>query len=75
MRPRLLTVTQMMFIAGTRAAFAAGVALLASQRMTQREKRGAGLVLGLIGAASTFPEARLLFKKPSLRQRLTFATG
>ncbi len=75
MRLRSLTVPQLMFVVGTRAALGAGVALLASERMSKRQKRAAGIALALLGAASTVPAARLLLKRPSLRERLTSAAG
>ena len=73
MRTHKLTVPQVLFIAGTRAALAAGVALLTSQRMSKWQKRGAGVTLALVGAATTLPAARMLFRKPTLLERLSFA--
>ena len=73
MRTRKLTVPQMLFIAGTRGLLGAGVALLTSQRMSKWQKRGAGITLALVGVATTLPAARMAFRKPTLRERLSFA--
>jgi len=45
MKKRTLTVPEMMFIVATRAALAAGVALLISGRLKQSTRRAAGLAL------------------------------
>jgi len=72
MKKRLLSIPQLMFIAGTRAALGAGVALLASRRMSSRQRRAAGLTLALVGAATTIPAARIVAAgRPSLLKRIT----
>jgi len=43
------------FVVGTRAALAAGVALLVSRRLTDGQRRTAGAALVGIGAATTIP--------------------
>ncbi|HEV2721186.1 MAG TPA: hypothetical protein VG323_14280 [Thermoanaerobaculia bacterium] len=61
-----------MFIVGTRAALGAGVALLASRRMSERKRKAAGLTLALVGAATTIPAARIVATaRPSLLSRMT----
>ena len=45
------------FVVVTRAALAAGVALLVSSRLSERQRRKAGAALVGIGAATTFPAA------------------
>ena len=45
------------FVVGTRAALAAGVALLVSSRLTAARRRRLGLTLIAIGAATTVPAA------------------
>jgi hypothetical protein len=45
------------FVIGTRAALAAGVALLASRRLGVDRRRTIGLTLVAIGAATTIPAA------------------
>ena len=57
-----LSVPQMMFVVGTRAALAAGVALLVSQKLNNRQRRVAGAGLMGIGALTTFPAARFVLK-------------
>jgi len=72
MKKRLLSIPQLLFIAGTRAALGAGVALLASSRLSSRKRRAAGLTLALVGAATTIPAARIVAAgRPSLLKRVT----
>ena len=72
MKKRLLSIPQLLFIAGTRAALGAGVALLASSNLSSRKRRAAGLTLALVGAATTIPAARIVAAgKPSLLKRVT----
>jgi hypothetical protein len=72
MKKRLLSIPQLLFIAGTRAALGAGVALLASSRLSSRKRRAAGLTLALVGAATTIPAARIVVTagRPSLLKRV-----
>jgi hypothetical protein len=71
MKKRLLSIPQLLFVAGTRAALGAGVALLASSHLSDRKRRAAGLTLALAGAATTIPAARMVARaKPSLMARL-----
>jgi hypothetical protein len=71
MKKLLLTVPQLMFIVGTRAILAAGVALLASGRMSKRTRRILGTTLAAAGAAATIPAARILASaRPSLLNRI-----
>jgi hypothetical protein len=60
MEKRLLSLPQLLFIAGTRAALGAGVALLAGSRLSERKRRRAGLALALVGAVTTIPAARIV---------------
>lgn len=73
MKKRSVTVPELMFVIGTRAALAAGVALLASGRLKQKTRRAAALGLMTIGAVTTIPAARILFRRRSLFDRLGFA--
>ena len=67
MKKRLLSIPQLLFVAGTRAALGAGVALLASRRLSDRKRRAAGLSLALVGVATTIPAARIVAgARPSL---------
>lgn len=71
MKKRLLSIPQLMFVVGTRGALGAGVALLASRRLSDRKRRAAGLTLALLGAATTIPAARIVARaRPSLMARL-----
>ena len=71
MKERLLSLRQLLFIVGTRAALSAGVALLATDRMSGGKKRALGLTLAAVGAATTIPAARILATaRPTLRHRL-----
>lgn len=66
-----LTVPQLMFIISTRAALAAGIALLISRRLRPAQKNVAATVLAGLGAVTTVPAARLVFKnRGPLRRRL-----
>jgi MFS family permease len=71
MKKRLLSIPQLMFVVSTRAALGAGVALLASGRLSDRKRRRAGLTLALVGAATTIPALRIVeAAKPSLMRRV-----
>ena len=72
MKKHLLSLPQLLFVVGTRAALGAGVGLLASRRMSDKQRRAAGVTLALVGAATTIPAA-WIFKtsQPSLLGRLT----
>ncbi len=71
MTKRSLSIPQLIFVVGTRAALGAGVALLASRRLSDRKRRATGLTLALVGAATTIPAARIVAAaKPSLWERL-----
>lgn len=71
MKKRLLSIPQLMFVVGTRAALGAGVALLASGHMSEAKRRRAGLTLAIVGAATTIPAAKIVASaKPSLMRRV-----
>jgi cyanate permease len=65
MRERTLQMPELMFVIGTRAALAAGVALLVSGRFSERQRRIIGTVLVGIGAVTTVPAAMMVFGKRS----------
>jgi hypothetical protein len=67
MQERQLSIPKLIFIAGTRALLGAGVALLASRRMSDKTRLTAGIVLAVIGAVSTVPAARLVIHAGSSR--------
>jgi hypothetical protein len=71
MKKHMLTVPQLMFVAGTRAALGAGVALLASGRLSDRKRHAVGIALALIGIATTIPSAQIVTSsRPSLLARV-----
>ncbi|HSP17780.1 MAG TPA: hypothetical protein VLV78_23750 [Thermoanaerobaculia bacterium] len=63
MRHRNVTVPELFFVVGTRAALAAGVALLVSGRLSERQRRIIGTTLVAIGAVTTVPAAMMIFGK------------
>ncbi len=74
MKKRLLSLPQLMFVIGTRVALGAGVALLASRRLSERKRQNAGLALALVGAASTIPAAKIFkHSRPPLLKRIAQA--
>jgi hypothetical protein len=73
MKKRTLTVPELMFIIGTRAALAAGVALLVSGRLKQSTRRAAGLALVGVGGVTTIPAAKIALRRRSLLSRLGLA--
>jgi len=74
MKKRSMTTPQLAFIVATRAALAAGVALLASRRLKPATRVKAGAALAAIGGLTTIPAARIVIRsKPSLLSRLHLA--
>jgi hypothetical protein len=61
MRDPELSFAEVMFIVGTRAALAAGVALLFSDRLSRSQRRAMGAALVAVGAVTTIPAAMALF--------------
>ena len=70
MKTKTLTVPELMFIVGTRAALAAGAALLLSGKLKPKTRRAAGLALIGVGGVTTIPAARVLIRQKSLLKRL-----
>ena len=60
MKKRSLSLPQLVFVVGTRIAMGAGIALLASRRLSDRTRKVAGLTLALTGAATTIPAVRIV---------------
>jgi len=69
MRIKTLTVPEIGFIAGTRAALGAGVALLLAEKLSAPARRAVGITLFAIGAATTVPAAMILFGRRTARIR------
>ena len=64
LKTRTLTLPEIGLIAGTRAAFGAGLGLLLAGKLSRDTRRGAGIALLLVGAISTIPiVAGLLCKR------------
>jgi hypothetical protein len=61
MRKTNLTIPELMFVVGTRAFLGAGVALLVSNRLSERQRKTAGRVLLATGAITTIPAALAVF--------------
>lgn len=55
MRERILTVPDIMLIAGTRVALGVGIGLLVSRKLGEGMRRGAGWALLAMGALTTVP--------------------
>ena len=60
MRNPTLSFPEVLFIVGTRAALAAGVALLFSDRLSRSQRRSIGTALVAVGAVTTIPAAMAL---------------
>jgi len=73
MKTRAVTMPEMLFVIGTRAALAAGVALLVSTKLKPAARRAAGLALVGVGGVTTIPAALLLLRRKSLFSRLGLA--
>jgi hypothetical protein len=63
MRRISLRVPEIGFIAGTRAAFGAGLGLLLADRLNRRQRRKVGRMLVAIGAVTTVPVVVRLIRK------------
>jgi hypothetical protein len=61
MRTKALTIPEIGFITGTRAALAAGAALLLAHKLSASSRRSLGIMFVGIGAATTVPAVILLF--------------
>ena len=55
MRKTVLTIPEIMLIAGTRAALGAGLGLLLGNRLKEKARKGAGWALFAVGALTTIP--------------------
>ena len=57
MMERKLTIAEIILIAGTRVALGAGIGLLLSSRLSDDQRKAAGLALAIVGGLSTIPLA------------------
>ena len=60
-----LSFPELLFVVGTRAALAAGVALLVSDRLSRSQRRSIGAALLAVGAVTTVPAAMAVFARRS----------
>ena len=70
MRNPTLSFPEFMFIVGTRAALAAGVALLFSDRLSRGQRRSIGAALVAVGAVTTIPAAMAVFGRRGVADAL-----
>jgi hypothetical protein len=61
---RVLTIPELILIAGTRVALGVGIGLLIADKLTDKERKAAGGALVGVGALSTVPIALNVFGKP-----------
>jgi hypothetical protein len=57
MKERVLTIPELILIAGTRVALGVGIGLLLADKLTNNERRAAGWALVGVGALTTVPLA------------------
>jgi len=57
MKPKTVTIPEIILIAGTRVALGAGLGLLLSGRLNRDQRKAAGLALFAVGALSSIPLA------------------
>lgn len=57
MKERKLTIAQLILIAGTRVALGIGIGLLLSNRLSNDQRKAAGISLALVGGLTTIPLA------------------
>jgi hypothetical protein len=66
MLERKLTIPEIILIAGTRVALGAGIGLLLSTRLSDDQRKAAGLALALVGGLTTIPLAIGVISKRSV---------
>ena len=69
MKERMLTIPEIMLIAGTRVALGAGIGLLLADKLNEERRRGAGYALLVFGALSTIPLVMNVLGKRSISER------
>ena len=57
MKSVTLSFPELVLVVGTRAMFAAGVALLVAEKLTEEQRKTAGIVLAAVGVITTIPLA------------------
>jgi len=74
MKERVLTIPELILIAGTRVALGVGIGLLIADKLTDNERRAAGWALVGVGALTTVPIAmNVLGKSVGAERGLTHA--
>lgn len=63
MKQRVLTIPEIMLIAGTRVALGIGIGLLIKDKLSRDARRGAGCALLAVGVLSTIPIAANILGK------------
>lgn len=58
-----LSLPELIFIAGTRAALGVGIGMLAAQRLSRAHRRRVGMSLVAIGGLATIPAALLIARR------------
>jgi hypothetical protein len=71
MRERILTIPELILIAGTRVALGVGIGLLLADKLTDNERRAAGWALVGVGALTTVPLAMDVLAKPVAQLGMT----
>jgi hypothetical protein len=66
MRERVLTIPEIVLIAGTRVALGAGLGLLIGEKLSRDARKGAGWALLMVGALSSVPIVISVLGKPRL---------
>jgi hypothetical protein len=66
MLERKLTIPEIILIAGTRVALGVGIGLLLSTRLSNDQRKAAGLALALVGGLTTIPLAVTVIGNKSL---------
>lgn len=69
MREKILTVPELVLIAGTRMALGAGLALLIGEKLNKDQRHGAGWALVGLGALTTIPLALEVMGKHPIGDR------
>jgi hypothetical protein len=62
MKNLILNVPTLMFVVGTRAALGVGIGMLLSSKLSETYRRRLGLSLVAIGAVTTIPAARAVYR-------------
>ena len=69
MKERVLTIPELILIAGTRVALGVGIGLLLADKLTGNERRAAGWALVGVGALTTVPLAMNVLGKSEVVER------